>query len=161
MELAELKTKALEFLNEPTRITAVIGTCSLDNIPYTATVYYWVDDEFNFYFLTATGTQKYENLQANPQAAITIGFGPSYTTMQGGGAVQELEKDSEEEKVVIAHLKKRLQEHGNQTWPIFQLDDFRGESIAVFKLNTLTLQLLNLEQGNDLAVTDNDIRQIL
>ena len=161
MELAELKTKALEFLNEPTRITAVIGTCSLDNIPYTATVYYWVDDEFNFYFLTATGTQKYENLQANPQAAITIGFGPSYTTMQGGGPVQELEKGSEEEKIVIAHLKKRLQEHGNQTWPIFQLDDFRGESIAVFKLNTLTLQLLNLEQGNDLAVTDNDIRQIL
>ena len=161
MELPKLKTKALEFLSEPTRITAVIGTSSLDNIPYTATVYYHVDDEFNFYFLTATGTQKYLNLHANPQAAITIGFGPSYTTMQGGGPVQELAKGSEEEKLAIAHLKERLQKHGNDTWPIFQLDDFEGESIAVFKLNTLTLQLLNLEEGNDLAVTKDDIQQIL
>jgi hypothetical protein len=54
-----------------------------------------------------------------------------------------------------------LQKHGNDTWPIFQLDDFEGESIAVFKLNTLTLQLLNLEEGNDLAVTKDDIQQIL
>jgi nitroimidazol reductase NimA-like FMN-containing flavoprotein (pyridoxamine 5'-phosphate oxidase superfamily) len=161
MELSELKKNALEFLNEPKRITAVIGTSSLDNIPYTATVYYHVDDDFNFYFLTATGTQKYQNLQANPQAAITIGFGPSYTTMQGGGPVELLEKNSAEEKAAIAHLKERLQAHGNETWPIFQLDEFEGESIAVFKLNTLTLQLLNLEQGNDLAVTENDIQQIL
>jgi nitroimidazol reductase NimA-like FMN-containing flavoprotein (pyridoxamine 5'-phosphate oxidase superfamily) len=161
MELTELKHEALDFLKEPTRITAVVGTCSLDNIPYTATVYYWVDDEFNFYFLTATGTQKYLNLQANPQAAITIGFGPSYTTMQGGGPVELLEKNSEEEKVAIAHLKKRLQEHGNKTWPIFKLDDFADESMAVFKINTITLQLLNLEKENDLEVTSDDIQQIL
>jgi nitroimidazol reductase NimA-like FMN-containing flavoprotein (pyridoxamine 5'-phosphate oxidase superfamily) len=161
MELPELKKRALEFLNEPTRITAVIGTSSLDNIPYTATVYYHIDEEFNFYFLTATGTQKYQNLHANPQASITIGFGPSYTTMQGGGPVQELAKGSEEEELAIANLKERLQKHGNETWPIFQLDDFEGESIAVFKLNTLTLQLLNLDQDNGLAVTENDIQQIL
>jgi len=161
MELPEIKKKALQFLNEPTRITAVIGTCSLDNIPYTATVYYHVDDEFNFYFLTATGTQKYQNLQVNPQASITIGFGPSYTTMQGGGPVQQLEKASEEEKTAIAYLKERLQNHGNETWPIFQLDDFEGESIAVFKLNTLALKLLNLDHDNGLIVTENDIQQIL
>jgi len=161
MELVELKKRALEFLNEPARITAVVGTSSLDNVPYTATVYYHVDDDFNFYFLTATGTQKYLNLRANPQAAITIGFGPSYTTMQGGGPVQELTKGSDKEKLAIGHLKERLQKHGNPTWPIFQLDEFHGESIAVFKLNTVTLQLLNLDDENDLAVTENDIQQIL
>jgi len=161
MEHTELKHQALEFLKEPKRITAVIGTCSLDNVPYTATVYFHVDDDFNFYFLTATGTQKFHNLQANPQASITIGFGPSYTTMQGGGSVELLEKNSEAEKLAITHLKKRLQEHDNETWPIFQLDDFVGESVAVFKLHTQTLQLLNLEQDNDLVVTKDDIKQIL
>lgn len=161
MELSELKQHALEFLNDPTRITAVVGTCSLDNIPYTATIYYWVDDEFNFYFLTATGTKKYLHLQENPQAAITIGFGPSYTTIQGGGPVEKLEKNSEEEKTAIARLKERLQNHGNTTWPIFQLDDFVDESIVVFKLNTVTLEMLNLETTSDLGVTTKDIQQIL
>ena len=161
METLELKQKALAFLNEPTCITAVVGTCSLDNIPHTATVYYWVDDMFNFYFLTATNTQKYTNLQANPQAAITVGFGPSYTTMQGSGTVAQLPKGSDEEAIAINSIKLRLRDHGNDTWPIFQLDDFAGEAIAVFRLNTLTLQLLNLESDNDLAVTSEAILQIL
>jgi nitroimidazol reductase NimA-like FMN-containing flavoprotein (pyridoxamine 5'-phosphate oxidase superfamily) len=161
MEPLELKQKALAFLNEPAHITAVVGTCSLDNIPHTATVYFWIDDLFNFYFLTATNTQKYANLQENPQASITIGFGPSYTTMQGGGTIQQLLRGSDEEREIIAQLKHRLQSHENETWPVFQLDDFAGESIAVFKLHTLTLQLLNLNKENGLAVTDDDVIQIL
>lgn len=90
-----------------------------------------------------------------------IGFGPSYTTIQGQGVVQLLAKASKEENQAIAHIKKRLQDHNNEIWPIFQLDAYDKESIAVFKFIPDTLQLLNLEHQSGLVVTTEDVKQIL
>ena len=112
-------------------------------------------------FPSATHTKKYENLLDNPNAAIVVGFGPSYTTIQGQGVTQLLEKASEEENEAIAHIKKRLQDHNNETWPIFQLDAFDKESIAVFKFIPQTLHLLNLEHQSGLKVTSENIQQII
>jgi len=161
MKTADIKKTALEFLNDPERITAVIGSCPTDGNTHVATVYYYVDDHFNFYFLTATNTQKHRNLLENPNAAIVVGFGPSYTTVQGQGAAVLLEKNSAEERESIAHLKKRLVDHNNETWPIFLLDDYIDQSIAVFKFVPETLQLLNLERDNQLPITTDDTLQIL
>jgi hypothetical protein len=86
-----------------------------------------------------------------------IGFGPSYTTVQGQGTILLLKKSSEEELEAIAHIKKRLQDHNDETWPIFQLDEYESGSIAVFKLIPQTLGLLNLEKDNQLVVTDEEI----
>lgn len=161
MENTELKKQALEFLNEPNRLTAVIGSCPKDGDTHVATVYYYVDHNFNFFFLTGVHTQKYRNLIDNPNAAIAIGFGPSYTTIQGRGEAFLLEKNSEEEKQAIANIKHRLQNHNNETWPLFQLEAFETETIAVFKLVPETLQLLNLEDTCGLTATRKDILQIL
>ena len=161
MDTSEIKKAAMAFLSEPDRLTAVVGSCPEDGDTHVATVYYYVDDQFQFYFLTATNTQKYRNLLANPNAAIVVGFGPSYTTIQGRGAAGLLTKASEEEQEAIAHIKKRLQDHNNETWPVFQLDAFAGESIAVFKLIPDQLQLLNLEESSGLAVTKENVLQIL
>lgn len=161
MDTTEIKSSALQFLTEPDRLTAVIGTCPPDGDTHVATVYYYVDNNFNFYFLTAASTQKYKNLIANPNAAIVVGFGPSYTTIQGRGVATLLTKDSEEEKLAIAHIKERLQNHSNETWPLFQLDDFAGAQITAFKLSPVTLQLLNLEESCGLVVTKENILQIL
>jgi len=156
-----IKKLTLEFLTAPQRITAVIGSCPTDGNTHVATVYYHVDKNLHFYFLTATNTQKYRNLLENPNAAIVVGFGPDYTTVQGQGAATLLEKDSAEEREAIAHIKKRLQDHNDETWPVFQLDDYVGESIAVFKFTPDTLQLLNLETNNELPLTKNQTLQIL
>lgn len=161
MNPIEIKNAALEFLTEPDRLTAVVGSCPPDGDVHVATVYYYVDSDCNFYFLTATNTQKYTNLRANPNAAIVVGFGPSYTTIQGRGATKLLEKSSEEENEAIAHIKKRLQNHEDETWPVFQLDAYERESIAVFQLTPDTLQLLNLEHNSGLAVTKEDVLQII
>jgi|AntRauTorcE11897_2_1112592.scaffolds.fasta_scaffold00792_7 nitroimidazol reductase NimA-like FMN-containing flavoprotein (pyridoxamine 5'-phosphate oxidase superfamily) len=157
MESHDIKKTALEFLNAPDRLTAVIGSSATDGNTHAATVYYYVDNSFNFYFLTANNTQKYRNLTENPNAAIVIGFGPSYTTVQGQGTILLLKKSSEEELEAIAHIKKRLQDHNDETWPIFQLDEYESGSIAVFKLIPQTLGLLNLEKDNQLVVTDEEI----
>mgnify|MGYP001822104318 CR=1 FL=1 len=156
-----IKKATLEFLTEPERITAVIGSCPTDGNTHVATVYYFVDTNFTFYFLTATNTQKYRNLLENPNAAIVTGFGPSYTSVQGQGSATLLDKDSAEEREAIAHIKKRLQEHNNESWPIFQLDAYIGEAIAVFKFIPDTLQLLNLDQDNELPITTEETLQIL
>ncbi len=161
MESTDIKKAALTFLTQPGNITAVIGSCPPDGNAHAATVYYYVDANFNFYFLTAVHTEKYQNLLLNPNAAIVVGFGPAYTTIQGQGVAKLLEKASKEEKSAIAHIKERLKKHDDVTWPVFQLDVHESDSIAVFQFIPEKLQLLNLVHNSGLAVTEEDILQIL
>lgn len=161
MNTSEIKDSAFKFLTKNDCLTAVIGTCPTDGDVHVATIYYHVDENFNFYFLTATNTQKYKNLLENPNAAIVVGFGPSYTTIQGQGTAILLEKSSEEENDAIARIKKRLQDHNNELWPVFQLEAYEGQQIAVFKFIPQRLHLLNLEQNSGLAVTGEDVLQII
>jgi len=161
METTDIQKNALAFLTESDRLTAVVGSCPKDGNSHVATVYYYVDNQFNFYFLTGTHSQKYNNLLENPNAAMVVGFGPSQTTIQGQGAAVLLEKSSEEENEAIAHIKQRLQNHQNETWPLFQLDTYDSESIAVFKFIPDTLQLLNLEHDGGLEVTAQGVAQII
>lgn len=161
MDSTDIKKFALTFLTNPESLTAVVGSCPPDGNVHVATVYYYVDRDFNFYFLTAKNTQKYWNLLENPNAAIVVGFGPSYTTVQGQGPALLLEKSSEEENQAIAHIKERLKKHNNETWPIFQLSSHEADSIAVFKLIPEKLQLLNLEHSSGLVTSEENILQIL
>lgn len=161
MDSHTLQQDALKFLSDPERVTAVIGSSLPDGDVHAATVYYSVDEDFNFFFLTATNTQKYKNLLTNPNAAIVVGFGPSYTTVQGRGVTELLEKGSEAENHAIALIKKRLLDHNNETWPIFQMDTYDQESIAVFRFTPNTLQLLNLEQNSGLTTTGDTPLQVV
>lgn len=161
MKSNDIKETALNFLTHHEQLTAVIGSCPPDGNTHVATVYYYVNSDFNFYFLTATNTQKYLNLMKNPNAGIVVGFGPSQTTIQGQGAAQLLEKDSKEENEAIVLIKNRLQKHGNETWPIFQLEAYENQSIAVFRFIPQKLQLLNLEDDNGLSVTTTNVLQII
>lgn len=161
MDSTEIKKAALNFLTQSQRLTAVVASSPRDGDTHAATVYYFVDDDLNFYFLTTNKTQKYRNLLENPNAAIVIGFGPDYTTVQGQGTTQLLEKSSEEENVAIAQIKKRLQDHNNETWPVFQLDEQESGGIAVFKFIPQTLKLLNLEPDNGLTVTTEEALELI
>lgn len=160
MDTNTLKDSALTFLREKDRITAVIATATSAGDPHAATIYYFVEDDFSFYFLTAANTEKYNNLLENPKASIAIGFGPSYVTIQGHGTATLLAKASDEENHAIALLKTRLFEVGD-TWPVFQLDAFDTEAIAVFKFIPDSLFLLNLERDNGLVVTTDDRHRII
>lgn len=161
METNSLKDSTLQFLKEKESLTAVIGTVTPEGNPHTAVVYYFVDENFNFYFLTATNTRKYNYLLKNPNTSIVIGFGPSYVTIQGSGTSTLIKKASDEENETITQIKKRLQDHNNETWPVFQLGKLEGESIAVFKFTPESLYLLNLESDNGLVVTTEELQKII
>lgn len=159
MEPDNIKDAALQFLQQPDNLTAVIGTCE-NQQPHSATVYYVVDEDLNFFFLTATHTTKYNQLIDNHKASIVVGFGPTYVTMQGHGDTALLPKGSPEEDHTLALIKNRLL-GAKHTWPIFQLTAFDSESIAVFKLTPTALSLLNLESDNGLKVDSETIQKII
>ena len=52
MKNLQIKKIALKFLQEKEHITAVVATATKDGTPHSAVVYYFVDENFNFYFLT-------------------------------------------------------------------------------------------------------------
>lgn len=68
----------------------VLSTVSPDGTPWGAAVYYIVDEDFNFFFVTRTKTIKYQNLDKNPFAAFTIADGPTQTTVQVSGKISKV-----------------------------------------------------------------------
>lgn len=86
MSKEDLKKNALAFLREHT--TAVLATSSLSGEPQAAALYYDVDDDFNFYFISSKESQKAKNLMVNKRASIVVGFGAGVSTIQGAGDVE-------------------------------------------------------------------------
>lgn len=70
MEAAEQKKRALEFLHAHDICT--LSTVSDDNTPESAAMYYAVDNDLNFYFLTKDNTSKYKNIENNKKASVVV-----------------------------------------------------------------------------------------
>ncbi len=66
---------------------AVIGTTSPNNIPHLTTMFYVVDQELNFYFITRSETQKAKNIAIKPYAAIVVSDMNNYITVEAHGRV--------------------------------------------------------------------------
>lgn len=146
----ELQTNVLNFLKNDEHITAVLGTASANGIPHTSPVYYAIDDDFTLYFLTVSNTHKYKNLLENPHVSITIGFGPTHTSVQGVGTAEALEIDSPKQNSTILAIRDRLQGKGF-VWPVLKLTHSDIDDVVVFKVTFTELYLLNLEQNNELS----------
>lgn len=69
---------------------AVLSTADKDGRPWGATIYYIVDEDFNFYFFTRAQSKKYRNIQERPEVAITISDNGEQTTVQAAGMVSEV-----------------------------------------------------------------------
>lgn len=100
---AKLKNNAIEFLHS--KKLAVVSTLTEDNEPQGATVFYVVDDNLDFYFVTRKQTRKFKNIQNNPKVGIVVGAELAPATIQIQGKAELLE-NSEVEKVVKGMLGK-------------------------------------------------------
>lgn len=117
--------KAYDFLHN--RKLAVLSTTGQGGRPWGAAVYYVVDEKLHIYFLTHTGSQKYENLKSQGYAAITIADDVTQTTVQAAGKVAVVEIGAEHDK---AYRKLALvNPPGQFKWvpPVSKLHN--GESI--------------------------------
>jgi uncharacterized pyridoxamine 5'-phosphate oxidase family protein len=137
----QIKSDALVFLRE--NITAVVAT-TFNNEPRASTVYYYVDDAFNFYFVTKRNTSKYMNINLNPRAAIVVGTGPDHISIQGHGKVELIFEDEMRGNILDKFSKLRATEH-IKNWPIEDVYNFKDRDKVVFKINTEGLLYMNLD----------------
>ena len=80
--------KVLEFLQKhPMGILSTVGE---DSTPWGAAIYYIVDEDFNFYFVTRSETFKYQNIKNNSGVALTIADPETQQTVQLSGKVSTM-----------------------------------------------------------------------
>jgi uncharacterized pyridoxamine 5'-phosphate oxidase family protein len=92
----------------------ILSTVSADGTPWGAAIYYVSDDDFNFFFVTKMKTLKYQNLDNNPLAALTIADPETQITVQAMGKISRLPiKDYAD--VIFAKLAK-IKPKDDHTW---------------------------------------------
>lgn len=81
----ETKQKALNFLKR--NPMGVLSTVSEDGKPWGSAVYYVAEDDFTCYFVTRSGTRKYQNIEQNPAVALTVADSDDQVTVQLAGTL--------------------------------------------------------------------------
>lgn len=84
---------ALAFLKAHT--LAAISTASKDGRPEVAFVYYVVDDDFNFFFITRRDSAKFQNFLENKRLAVAVAEEDEVKTLQMTGSVDEVVDEGE------------------------------------------------------------------
>lgn len=136
----EVRAKALDFLNQ--NRLASIATVSLGGEPRASTLYYIIDDDFTFYFLTTSDSKKVANLRENPRLAFSVSHDFEPATMQGGGKVEFIEKDLGS---FIMRFSDKLATDKARQWPILVLPHV---SYIVVKLKPEWLTWLTMDMNH-------------
>lgn len=92
----------------------VLSTASSDGEPWGAAVYFAVDEEFNFYFITRMKTLKYHHIETNPQASLTVTDPATQTTLQAYGSVRKVPPHDYMD--VLFHKLEHVRPKGDLEW---------------------------------------------
>ncbi|MCC2631204.1 MAG: hypothetical protein K0S38_1013 [Candidatus Paceibacter sp.] len=141
MTQEQLKKDVLVFLRE--NYTAVVAT-SFNDMPKASTVYYYVDNNFNFYFITKRNTSKYLNIEMNPRAAVVVGTGPEHISVQASGYCKLIVDDEEKAHVIDHIIDIRAREHV-KIWPIEEIEKFKYKNKVVFQITPEQIVFMNLD----------------
>ena len=118
-----LALDAFNFLKK--NFTAVVATSYL-NLPYASIIYYTVDDKFNFYFVTKMNTDKYLNIKANKNVAMSIGDGNRHISVQIRGHATVI-KDEKRRNRVLDDVEHILESHDIKNWPIKKIRELQAK----------------------------------
>lgn len=133
----KIKDKALKFIKEQS--VAVLATTSINGEPQAATMSFFIDDDFTFYFISMNGSKKLDNLKNNDKVAIVVGFGPQPMTVQGGGKAEIVNDVPDElfQKIIGKDLNADIAK-----WPIVKLAK-NGFSTIIVRLSWMKWLNLN------------------
>jgi general stress protein 26 len=147
----QAKADALKFLKE--NVTAVIAT-SQGVSPQASTVYYLVDDDFNFYFTTKDGTGSCENIKNNWNVAVVVGTGPEHITVQARGIAEVVEGEKREE--ILKKFADMFLKESIKIIPIEDIYRYKGKEKVVIKITPRELSYLNLDSDTHIdSIVDN------
>ena len=153
----QIRLDALRFLQENS--TAVIATSFKDD-PKASTVYYHVDDDFNFYFVTKRNTSKYMNAEMNPKAAIVVGTGPEHISVQAHGRVELIVNDDEKNRIMNMLVGKQKLK-GVRLWPIEELKNLKDGYKVLFKIIPNELLYMNLDSSKHPETITDDYMKVI
>lgn len=80
--------------------SGVLATADGAANPYAAVIYFLLEDDFTLLFGTKRETQKYKNMEENPQVSLVVYDESTQTTVQITGRVEIIEEEAVIEKVV-------------------------------------------------------------
>ncbi len=125
----------------------VISTVSSTGEPQAAVVYYFVDEHFNFYFMTSIGSKKCENIKENGKVAFVVGTGPEVITVQGGGTAKALDQKEAE---IFFQMIEQIALKSSYQWPLLTL---AKNGFCTFRIKPNWMVLLNFhkDQYPDIA----------
>jgi len=153
VERENYKKEALKFLSD--NVTAAVATVSATCEPGVATMYYYTDDDFNFYFIAAQDSQKLKNIKINSKVAITVGFDPAPIAVQAGG-IANISYDFKEE--FVNKVLEKINFHGLDQWPVLQL---AKEGLVLLKVKPTWLVLLNFDKVGHSETYSHDFHKLL
>ena len=153
MPKEELQKHALAFLRQ--HITAVLATSSLSGESQSAVLYYDVDDDFNFYFISSKDSQKIKNLMVNKRVSIVIGFSKMVSTVQGAGEVEIIE---DVDFNLFAKIIERIQLYEADQLPLSQVNK---TGFVTIKVKPRWLTWLNLDKMTYPETYGKDFQQLL
>lgn len=138
--MTEIKEKALSFLKS--QPMAVLSTCQ-DKEPWGAAIYFVNDDNFNFFFVTRSGTHKYKDIKTNPIAAITVADEKSQTTVQASGNLTHV--PTRDVVDIVFHKLASIKPKNDQSWLSPVVKTHEGDW-QVLKLTPTKLQYANFKE---------------
>ncbi len=134
---------------------AVVATVSKDGQAMAATVYFVVDDKFNFYFTTKAFTRKNENLHHNKNVALVVGTENEPVTAQIQGVAEQV-VDETRVQWIMGEMKKIFK--GNTyVAPLFQVSPDQNNNVVFYKITPNWIRWLDLRGDK----VDGDFVQIL
>jgi Pyridoxamine 5'-phosphate oxidase len=68
-----------------------LATASIDGEPWGSAIFCIADEQFNFFFITKTGTTKYAYIRDNPRVALTITDEQAQITVQAYGIAHDMQ----------------------------------------------------------------------
>lgn len=140
-EIADEKVKkeSMAFLKK--RKLAVISTISAEGKPESATVLYFIDDDFNLFFVTRGDTRKAANIEQNKNVSLVIGteLGPS--TMQISGIAEKVQ-EADKQKEFLTNLTKDTVLQALYYGPFLSL---MGVNFSLYKVKITWARWLTLD----------------
>lgn len=143
----KVKKMALEFLKA--NKTAILATSSRAGNPQAAVLFYAIDDDFTFNFITDNKSVKFLNLKENPHVSIVVGAGPEITTIQCGGHAEIVDyiKELRRAERIIRNVHENSRLHGGP--PALPILMNPGVELGVFVVKPEWMTMLNLEYEKD------------
>lgn len=121
----------------------ILSTVTGDNKPWGSAIYFVVDDEFNVFFVTRQQTFKYQNIEKNPFAALTVADDEGQTSVQLAGEISKVAVEDYMDVVFTRLAAVRPKGDNNWAPPVEKV--YKGDYIPL-RLTPTKLQYADFKE---------------